>query len=228
MIYILISSVVLFSFFLFVVLAVFWSKLFKEINLDNSKIRELETKQRVLGEIINLILSENTDLDLLMQKIFEVSHNNLDWRAYGLFELDERTQTLILRASYGLTNLYVETLRDYVKVKVGDASVGRAVATRSPAVINNVFDDPRFTSVLPFATEGGYKGLMAIPLIGKKGRVYGSFTVYSKEMNQIVSEDVSFMSLVGSLLTMAIEKSIRQKKLNENPDEILLTFKESW
>ena len=169
------------------------------------RLRSLLLKKRKACIVINKRLSEIKYLDLLTsdaankkrlaQDSFNLYLDRLKeivgWDYHSMFMLDESTQTLKARFTGYLPDWYIEQFSKKVFVKNGDASVGRATATKQPVIINTVANDPRFKSVSAVSKQISYKSLTCSPVTGRL-KTYGGFVTYSNFENIFKVHDVQF------------------------------------
>lgn len=143
------------------------------------------------------------------QFTFYLNHlrDSLGWSYHSIFRLDEQKQLLVIRFTGYLPDWYMRDLAEKVFIKVGDASVGRAVSTKQPATINTTNNDPRFKSVKSLDTRTGYKSLSCYPMIGKL-RTYGGFCTYSSYENIFTLYDTQFLMTTSNILTSILETKL--------------------
>ncbi len=131
---------------------------------------------------------------------------SLNWDFHSIFRLDEDRQVVIARFTGYLPDWYMEELSTKVLVKVGDASVGRAIATKQPVTINVAIQDPRFKTVQSY-TGAGYKSLSCYPLMGRL-KTHGGFCTYSAFENIFTLHDTEFFLTLANLYAAFLENRL--------------------
>lgn len=161
------------------------------------KVQELSTLQRVssliastldLPQVLNLIAGQVVDL------------TNADMSA--IFQLDEASGELAIVAARGLNEEYIRSTR----VKLGQGTLGKAVAAGAPVVVNNVLEDADFARLSPLAVQGGYRSLCSVPLISKD-KTIGGISVYRREHREFTLEQVQMLRAFANHAAIAIENA---------------------
>lgn len=188
----------------------------------NKRFKELEYISQLTGDV----LKNNTSIQDFFPFYLNKLIDDVGWTYHSIFRLDEETQVLPIRFTGHLPDWYLKEMSTKVLVKVGDASVGRAVAIKQPVTINAASSDPRFASVQSLTGQTGYSSLTGCPMIGKL-KIHGSFCTYSMYENMFKVHDVQFLftiaNLYGAILDLKlIQNYIEAKKLIrvDNPVKI--------
>lgn len=173
----------------------------------------LLARKKELGYLLSIIKEAN-ETDQTLEERFTRNLNRLrdelNWSYLSIFRLVDERQILVIRFTGYLPNWYMEDLSKRVFVKVGDASVGRAVSTKQPAIVNSAEVDPRFQNVTAFAQNTGYKSLSCYPLMGRT-KVIGGFCAYSVKEAAFSLHDIEFLLTVSNLFTAIIENDLLAK-----------------
>ncbi|MBI2021259.1 GAF domain-containing protein [Candidatus Daviesbacteria bacterium] len=138
----------------------------------------------------------------------------LGWTFHSIFRLDEERQVVVIRFTGYLPDWYMSELSSKVLVRVGDASVGRAVATKQPATINTANTDPRFRNVQSLTGQTGYKSLSCYPLMGSI-KTHGGFCTYSAYENIFSLNDVQFFSTCSNIFGAFLEQKLLEAQINK-------------
>lgn len=162
------------------------SQVIRYVRLSKSTQKALDTIVRRQAELYyinrlirNAIVTRNTISDFFTEHLDNLI-GTIKWKYHSLFRLDEETQQLIIRFTGNLPDWYMKELSTSLLVKVGDASVGRAVAINQPVTIQNAVTDPRFYSVKNLTGATGYKSLCCCPVVGQI-KTYAGFCTYSND-----------------------------------------------
>ena len=146
-----------------------------------------------VGERINSTL----DLDELLARIAEIVKRAIDYEVFAIFFLNEKTQELRAHFSLGHPQEMVRTLR----IKVGQAIVGRAAQTRRSVLVNDVKNDASYIASLP-----GIRSELAVPLIFK-GRLIGVIDLEAREPDYFNDSHVNLLELLANRMALAIENA---------------------
>jgi len=184
----------------------------------------VKTSVRPLGatELLTLLLevseqiTSTLDLEVLMVRIAELVKRVIDYKAFAILLLNEKTQELRIRSSVGHPEERVQTLR----IKVGEGIVGRAALERRSILVNNVQSDPSYIESLP-----EIRSELAIPLI-LKNRVIGVIDLEADAPDFFTEQHVNLLELLAGRMAMAIEnarlyrRSVRQARTLQLLNEI--------
>jgi sigma-B regulation protein RsbU (phosphoserine phosphatase) len=175
-----------------------------------------------LTELLTLLLEvserigSTLDFDELMVRIAEVVKRAVDYEAFAILLLHEKTQELTVRFSVGHPDDTVRNLR----IKVGEGIVGRAVQTRRSVLINDVRQEPGYIQILP-----AIRSELAIPLLAKK-RVIGVLDLESPWPDFFNEQHQNLLELLAGRIAAAIEnaalyrRSVRQSRTLQLLNEI--------
>lgn len=197
-------------------LFIFWKKDRKAWLVLGQREKELA----YLSSVIEETFSQKWTVETLFPKLLNSLRENLGWTYHSIFRLDEDKQLVVVRFTGYLPDWYMKEFSTKVLVKVGDAAIGRAVATGQPVTINASLVDPRFKSVRSVAVMTGYKSLTCCPLIGKL-KTHGGFCTYSEYENVFTLHDRQFL-LICSYLYGAILEMILLQDYLERRDKLKL------
>jgi len=160
------------------------------------KVTQLSTLQRVWASIASS-LDLTQVLNMIARYATELSHTD----KAAIFQLDERTNELHIVAAYQLSDQYKT-----VRVKVGEAAVGRAVALRTPVAVVDALSDPILESVYSLVLAEGYRSMFCVPLI-IHDRVLGGISVYTRERHQFSEEQIQLLFTFAHDAAIAIENA---------------------
>lgn len=155
------------------------------------------------------------DVHETFTRFLNTLREQIGWTYHSIFRLDEDKQLLVIRFTGYLPEWYMRDLSTKVFIKVGDAAIGRAVATKQPAIINTASSDPRFKNVSPLGHQTGYKSLSCYPMIGKL-KTYGGFCTYSSKENIFTLFDTQFFMSVANIYAAILENHLLQNGTPNN------------
>lgn len=173
---------------------------------------ELLTLLVEVGEQLNSTL----DLDELMARTAEIVKRAIEYDVFAILLLNEKTQELRVRFNLGHPEQIVQSLR----IKVGEAIVGRAAALRRSVLVNNVHQDSSYIESLP-----SVRSELAVPLI-VKNRLIGVMDLEASGTDFFSEQHQTLLELLGGRIAMAIEnarlyrRSLRQARTLQLLNEI--------
>ncbi len=137
----------------------------------------------------------------LLSAIVEVARSIFGAKASSILLLDEETEELVFEAVVGEGE---DTLLG-TRFPAGTGIAGWVLATRTPLVIEDVQDDPRFARDV--AEDTGYvpKGLMAAPLLHEEGAL-GVLSVLDRPEQTLFSlQEMELLGLFANQAAIAVD-----------------------
>ncbi len=128
-----------------------------------------------LGREVTSVL----DLNELLEKIPLLISRLTSFTVFSVYLLDERRNDLHIAYAVGYPE---EVVRNF-RLKVGDGTVGAAVAENQPILLDDVDADPRYHAVVP-----GVKSQLAVPM-RHKGQVIGALNLLSDKPAAFTGRD---------------------------------------
>jgi phosphoserine phosphatase RsbU/P len=143
-----------------------------------------------LGREVSSVL----DLDELLPKIPSLISRLTQFSVFSVYLLDERRQELAIAYAQG----YPEEIVKHFTIKLGQGTVGRAVAEQRTIVIDDVDADPHYLAVVP-----GAKSQLSVPL-RNKGQVIGVLNLLSDKLAAFTERDEWILRQFGAHVAQAI------------------------
>ena len=144
----------------------------------------------------------------LLSAIVEVARSIFGAKASSILLLDEATEELVFEAVVGEGE---ETLLG-LRFPAGKGIAGWVLATRTPLVIEDVQQDPRFAKDV--AEETGYvpSGLMAAPLLHEE-RALGVLSVLDRPEQSLFSlQEMELLGLFANQAAIAVDLLLRTRR----------------
>ena len=160
------------------------------------KVSQLTTLQRVWASIASS-LDLNQVLDMIVRHAAELSSAD----KAAIFQVDEQEQNLMIVAGYNLSEQYMT-----MRVAVGEGTVGRSVAERTPVRVEDALDDPVLAAVYPQIAAEGIRSMFCVPLLFQD-RVLGGISVYTRERHEFSEEQIQLVSTFAHDAALAIENA---------------------
>jgi sigma-B regulation protein RsbU (phosphoserine phosphatase) len=147
----------------------------------------------ILAELAREV-SSVLDLDELLPKIPELISRLTKFTVFSVYLLDETRQELAIAYSMG----YPAEIVKHFTIKVGQGTVGRAVAEQRTIVLDDVDADPNYLAVVP-----GAKSQLSVPL-RNKGQVIGALNLLSDRLAAFSERDEWILRQFGAHVAQAI------------------------
>ena len=134
------------------------------------------------------------DLDDLLAKIPNLISRLTQFTVFSVYLLDEQREELSIAYAVG----YPEEIVRHFTLKLGQGTVGSAVAEQRPIKLDDVDADPRYLAVVP-----GAKSQLAVPL-RNKGKVIGALNLLSEKPAAFTDRDEWILRQFGAHVAQAI------------------------
>ncbi|MBN1135737.1 MAG: GAF domain-containing protein, partial [Anaerolineae bacterium] len=153
--------------------------------------------------MVSSVISSSLDLEYVLQTIAESAIQVVGCDKSAIFELDEDGRELSLRMAKGLSQAYVE---NSLRLQVGQDTRALAVAAGTPLVVPDIETEPRLAELLPLARQEGFRGLIDLPLLGRRG-LFGVLTVYFAGVHHPSTSELEVLTTFASQAATAIENA---------------------
>jgi two-component sensor histidine kinase/putative methionine-R-sulfoxide reductase with GAF domain len=163
----------------------------------------VDVRERHLRLLTETIAAVNSTLDLeevlalVARKVAEA----LTTEACFVYLYDERTDELVLRATYGTS---VEEMTRRPRMRPGEGITGTAAAERAPVMIpSQAHLDPRFKlfSNLP---EEEYESILAVPILARE-RLAGALNVRTLQPREFTQDEIELLVAIAAQVAQTIE-----------------------
>jgi GAF domain-containing protein len=146
----------------------------------------------------------------LLAAIVEVARSIFGAKASSILLLDEEAQELVFEAVVGEGE---DTLLG-TRFPVGTGIAGWVLATRTPLVIEDVQNDPRWSRNVAEGTGYVPKGLMAAPLLHGE-RALGVLSVLDRPEQTLFSlQEMELLGLFSNQASIAVDLLLKARKAN--------------
>ena len=172
--------------------------------------------QKVLHDVSDTVRASLVLDDVLMEIVKVVTE---DLRAKGCLIrlLDGQTGTLVLRASYGLSQAYLDAGPRDATTADAETADGRPVA---------VYDAAEYLQHPEQARSEGVASLLSVPLM-IHGRSLGVLRVYTQRPYQFSEDEINLMALVGGHCALVISNAQLYSAVKNSYDSLITDF-HSW
>ena len=148
------------------------------------------------GHIITSELNFNSLLDVISMQIRRI----LDVKRCSIFLIDENDQYLCPFIAADLES-------DQFKLPKDQGIAGWVFCNKTPQVINNAYEDPRFCKEVDTKTGFQTENLLCVPLVSHRRGCIGTMQALNKITGQFTEEDVVIMTYIASFVTVALDNS---------------------
>ena len=160
----------------------------------------LETLAEIGRECASIL-----NLDELLTRIANLTRRVIDYRTFGILLINEETNELEMKVAvrYG-------EQATVPRIKVGLGLTGYAALHRTPVLVPDVSQDPRYIRLVADA-----RSELVIPLL-LKDRCIGVFDLESPELEAFKKSDQEILTLLASQAAVAIENARLYETIRAN------------
>ncbi|MCJ7833080.1 MAG: GAF and ANTAR domain-containing protein [Deltaproteobacteria bacterium] len=161
---------------------------------------------------ISRAITSDQYLEDILRLIVLVTAEAMNSKVCSLWLLDDKTQSLTIRATQSIN-------REYLKkrsLKVGEGVVGYVAQHNKPYISPNVLDDPRFKEKI-LARKMGLISMLSVPMSVRE-RVIGVINCYTSVPHHFTETEQNLFTTVANQAAVAIlntELMVKSKVIQE-------------
>lgn len=188
--------------------------LLSQLKVEKGEIQRNLSESKELYDI-GIILASAHHLKDVLDTIVKKSTEFVHVPAGSIALYDAGAGELRIVANKGFSKKFLEVDRWKVRPNGMTAHI---LATRKPVVINDITKESMFNNPLMLAE--GIRAVIAIPLFANS-RIIGILYIDDFKPRKWTSNEISFLSLLGTQATFAIEKHQLLEELKDKTDTLL-------
>ena len=162
-------------------------------------LRDLVYRHRQLFNFGQVITSE-MNMDVLFEVIMIQTNQVLDTERSTVFLHDERFNQLWSLVATSMK-------RNEIRIPADYGVAGWVFQNRTPLIINDAYNDPRFYSDVDKKSGFRTKNIICIPLINKKGKCIGALQALNKKSGDFTDSDRELITSVSHYVAIALENA---------------------
>ena len=173
--------------------------------------------------MVSSAISSSLDLESVLQTIVESVIQVVGCDKSAIFELDEDGYKLSLRMARGLSPTYVE---NSLQLQVDRDTRAFSVATGVPLVVPDIEVEPRLAGLRSLAHQEGFRGVIDLPLVGRRG-LFGVLTVYFAGVHHPSTSEMEVLTTFASQAATAIENARLYAAVSRERDRATRLYEQS-
>ncbi|MFA4888914.1 MAG: GAF and ANTAR domain-containing protein [Candidatus Omnitrophota bacterium] len=166
---------------------------------------------KALSKISKAITSE-LYLEDILRLIVTVTAEALDSNICSLMLLDEKTNSLVIRATQSMSQEYNQK----PPLKIGEGIAGKAAAENKPIAVRDVTREKEY-KYQDIARKEGLRSLLCVPL-AVKGKVIGVINCYTTAAHDFTETEIEILTSIANQAAVAIENTeliVKSKVIQE-------------
>jgi signal transduction protein with GAF and PtsI domain len=158
-------------------------------------------KQLEMLSTVSETITSNLYLEDILRLIVTVTAELMNSKICSLMLIDEKTETLVLRATQSMSEVYNKK----PPLKLGEGIAGRVAVENRPIMVYDVEKEPEY-KYKEIAKKEGLKSLLSVPL-AIKGRVIGALNSYTTKPHKFTKSEAGILMTVARQAALAIENA---------------------
>jgi signal transduction protein with GAF and PtsI domain len=146
-------------------------------------------------------ITSNLYLEDILKLIVTVSAEIMNSKICSLSLLDEKSNTLILKATQSMSEIYNKK----PALRLGEGIAGKVALNNKPHVVFDIAKEPEY-KYKDIAKKEGLRSLLSVPL-SVKGRVIGVLNNYTSRSHKFTTEEIDILTSVANQAAIVIENS---------------------
>ena len=162
------------------------------------QVRHLRVAAEVSQRIATLL-----DVDLLLAQVIELTQETFGLYHAHIYLVNEAEETLQLAAGAGEPGRIMKEQGHYIPLKLEQSLVAQSARQKTPVVVNNTQEDPRFLAnpLLPETLSEA-----ALPLVSGE-RVLGVLDVQASQTEYFTPELISVLETLAGQISVALQNA---------------------
>lgn len=174
-----------------------------------------ETEYTYLSAFVHITkaISASLDLSEVLHLIVKNTCETTSSKGCTLMLLDEKSERLEVKSSYGLSDQYVGKGPLSADKSISDALKG------NPIIIEDATSDPR-VQYPQEAKKEGIASIVSVPVI-LRGRIIGVLRLYTPVPCRFTDDDIDFLSAIAMQSGLAIENAKMYEHVKANYEKLM-------
>jgi signal transduction protein with GAF and PtsI domain len=168
----------------------------KKINKTISHVKHLEAIAKVSSTITSSLYLED-----ILKLIVTVSAEIMNSKICSLSLVDEKTKTLVLKATQSMSDSYNKK----APLKIGEGIAGKVAFENKPMVVYDISKESEY-KYKDIAKKEGLRSLLCVPL-SVKGRIIGVLNNYTSQPHKFTKEEIGVLTSVANQAAIVIENA---------------------
>ena len=175
----------------------------QKVELRTQELARSVEELKALGDVVQTVNS-TLDLETVLTSIVRHAVQLSKADAGTIYEFDETEQVFIPRINFGVSEEFIQAMRDS-KQRVGAKTVlGQSAEKRLPEQIPDLMNVPNYP--ISYMRQTGFRALLAVPLL-RKDRHIGGLVVRRKQAGEFSSAAVGLLQTFADQSVIAIQNA---------------------
>lgn len=150
---------------------------------------------------VSKTITSNLYLEDILKLIVTVSAEIMNSKICSLSLVDEKTMTLVLKATQSMSEAYNKK----APLKIGEGIAGKVALENKPMAVYGISKEPEY-KYKDIAKKEGLRSLLSVPL-SVKGRVIGVLNNYTSRPHKFTKQEIDVLTSVANQAAIVIENA---------------------
>ena len=191
-------------------------RLFEELQTRTSDLARSVEELQALGSVSQAV-SSTLDLPTVLSTIVLHAVKLSGADAAGLCEFHEATGRFSFQVNYCLSDELIQAV-EQSRVPLGESVLGRAVASRAPLQVADIYDEPNYP-LRTIVDRMGLRAILGVPLI-REGTVIGALLVGRKMPGLFPEQTVDLLQTFATQSVVAIQNARLFRNIEEQRSQL--------
>lgn len=155
---------------------------------------------------VGQIITSEIHFDVLFDLIIEQTNKIMDVERCSIFLIDENGEMLNTFVSAGVGRLAIQ-------IPKTEGIVGWVFNNRKPAIVNNVYEDPRFYTEVDKKSELQTNAILCVPLVNRNTECIGALEIINCKKGEFTKYDCEILIYLSNYITIALENAMLYREL---------------
>jgi signal transduction histidine kinase/HAMP domain-containing protein len=193
----------------------------QKVEVRTQELARSVEELKALGEV-SQVVSSTLDLETVLTNIVRHAVQLSKTDACSIYEFDEAEQVFVSRINYGVSEEFVEALRD-ARLCIGDkTAIGQAALNRAPDQVPDLVNVPDYPH--SYVQQAGFRALLAVPLM-REDRLIGGLIVRRKTAGEFPAPVVDLLQTFAAQSVLAIHNARLFREIEDKGREIEIASK---
>ncbi len=190
----------------------------QKVEIRTRELARSVEELKALGDVSQTVNS-TLDLETVLTGIVRHAVQLSKADAGTIYEFDETEQVFIPRINFGVSDEYIQAMRDS-KQRVGDKTVlGQSAKKRMPEQISDLMKVPNYP--IPYIKQTDFRALLAVPLL-RKDRHIGGLVVRRKAAGKFSKPIVDLLETFAAQSVIAIHNARLFHEIEDKGRELVI------
>lgn len=183
---------------------------------EDRLMRDRNERYKQLFNVGQIITSE-MNMDVLFEVIMNQTNHIMGTERSTVFLHDSENDELWSLVATGMG-------KDEIRIKADFGAAGWVFKSKTPLIINDAYDDPRFYSEVDRSSGFRTENILCIPIVNRQGNAIGVLQALNKTSEDFTDEDLEILESISHYVAVALENAKLYEDIKNYSEELKATL----